>query len=176
MRRKGVGSRVEDVTDAAGAAKGTFYVYYRTWSEFLAEIRNEADAMVGKRFEELSKAYPDWRSLLYAMSQLHVQLVRDLNGLDVIYHGQLASQIPDKADAHLERLTFFLREAARADAIDLTRPDQTGRLIYGMILQTTEAVLRGGDEESACAICGQFIVAGLNARAVPRTAEFWPHP
>jgi AcrR family transcriptional regulator len=32
--------RVEDVTRAAGAAKGTFYVYFRSWDDLLLQVRD----------------------------------------------------------------------------------------------------------------------------------------
>lgn len=176
LRDKGIAARVEDVTSAAKAAKGTFYVYYPTWGDFLREIRREADAMVGERFEELSKAYPDWRSLIAALSRLHVQLVRNLEGLDVIYRPAFATQIGEGPDQNLDRLIFFFNEAARAGAIDLEDPERTGRLVYGMILQTTNDVLAGDDEDAACTICGEFIAAGLNARRIKRRKGYWPEP
>lgn len=176
LRKKGVATRVEDVTAAAGAAKGTFYVYFRTWADFLREVRDESDAVVGERFEELSRDYPDWRSLLFALSKLHVELVRDLNGLEVIYQPALASQISDSGNAHLKRTIFFLKEAARAGAIDLKDPERDGRLVYGMVMETTQAIFAGEDEKAATDACGRFIVGGLNARPLKRTAEFWPAP
>lgn len=176
LRKKGIAARVEDVTAAARAAKGTFYVYFRTWGDFLKEVRDESETIVGERFEELSRNYPDWRSLLFALPKLHVELVRDLRGLEVIYQPALASQISDPGNAHLARTIFFLKEAARAGAIDLEDPDRDGRLIYGMVLETTQAVFAGDDEEASTNACGRFIVSGLNARPLKRTAEFWPAP
>jgi len=176
LRTKGPAARVEDVTAAAGAAKGTFYVYFRTWGEFLKEVRDECNAMIGERCEELSKAYPDWRSLLFALSRLQVELVRELKGLEIVFYPPLADQITDPRDANLERTIFFLREAARAGAIDLEDAERDGRLVYAMMLQTIQAVFAGDDEEEACNSCGRFIVGGLKARPLPRTAKFWPEP
>jgi hypothetical protein len=101
-------------------------------------------------------------------------MVRELRGLEVIYYVALASKIEPAEGANLERTIFFLKEAARAGAIDLEDAQHTGRLVYRMIVRTTEAILNGDEDEAACATCGHFIVAGLNARALPRTDEFWP--
>ena len=176
LREKGPAARVEDVTAAAGAAKGTFYVYFRTWGDFLKEIRDEANAIIGERFEVLSKAYPDWHSLLFALSRLQVELVRELRGLEIIYYPPLADQIPDSTDANLERTIFFLKEAARAGAIELKDPEREGRLVYAMLLQTIRAVFAGDDKDEACDAFGRLITEGLRAAPSPRTAEYWPEP
>jgi AcrR family transcriptional regulator len=171
LRSKGADARVEDVTAAAGAAKGTFYVYFRTWAEFLEEIRREVDELVAQKFAELSRDYLDWRSVLLAFSKLHLQLIRELNGLEVIYYIPFEA---GSADANLERTIAFLAEAHRAGAVDLDDPEVAGRLVFRMVINTTEAIVAGQEDERACDVCGQFIVAGLNARPVPRTDEFRP--
>ena len=169
LRIKGAEARVEDVTDAARAAKGTFYVYFRTWAEFLKAIRDEADDFVADKFAELSGDYPDWRSVLSAFSKLHLQLVRELDGLEVIYSIPFESEAPD---VNLERTVAFIEEAARSGAIEVDDPILAGRLIYRMVTRTTEAILAGDEEESACDVCGHFIVTALKARALPRTDPF----
>ena len=169
LRAKGAAARVEDVTAAAGAAKGTFYVYFATWAEFLKEIRDDADDFVAQRFAEISQDYPDWRSVLLAFSRIHLQLVRELDGLEVIYYIPFEADTPD---VNLARTVAFIEEAARAGAIDVDDPQHAGRLVYRMIIHTTEAIIAGDEDEAGCETCGQFIVTALNARPLPRTDPF----
>lgn len=169
LRRNGDAARVEDVTAGAGASKGTFYVYFASWADFLNRIRDQEDEFVVRRFVELSAPYRDWRSVLEAFPRLQLQLVRELEGLEIVY--QLAAK-SDARDPNMERTVEFIVEAHRAGAIEAKYPEMIARLLYRMVINTTDAILRGEEEEEACAICGEFIVSALNAKRVPRTDWF----
>ena len=65
-KRGGAASRVEDVTSAAFAGKGTFYLYFSSWEDLLVALRDrildDFGAKLQARLAELSKV--DWWTLL----------------------------------------------------------------------------------------------------------------
>ena len=65
LREKGMATRVEDVTLAAGAAKGTFFTCFPSWDDLLEAVRAHhiAEFAVGNVFspqsEEWSRVLPN---------------------------------------------------------------------------------------------------------------------
>jgi AcrR family transcriptional regulator len=93
----GVPSRVEDVTTAARAAKGTFHLYFPSWEDLLVALRDrildDFGAELGARLTEPSKV--DWWTLLDELCAGFVDFVLGLGGLrDAIFHGPIAHLRP----------------------------------------------------------------------------------
>lgn len=153
LRAHGAEVRVEDVVREAGAAKGTFYVYFATWDDLLVTVRERIFAA----FDEANPmpADPDgstdWPRLLEALATAFVDATVELGGLhEALFHSDFAQRRPIPADHHpVARLTFLLKAGRDASVFEDVDPQPTARLLFAVIHETADAVAAGEDRERA---------------------------
>src|SRR5215468_6049285 len=95
LRRDGPNVRVEDVVREAGAAKGTFYLYFPTWDDLLDAIRRRLvvafDAVHPIQLDR--DASVDWPKLLDRLAVAFVDAIIGMGGLHtVLWHTDFAQQ------------------------------------------------------------------------------------
>jgi AcrR family transcriptional regulator len=149
LKARGPDVRVEDVTREAGAAKGTFYLYFPSWDDLLDVIRAEL-------FAEFDKVHPlpsrpeeasDWPNALDSLAVEFVAATLEMSGLhDAIFHSDFARRRPMAPDFHpVGRLVAFIRAGQKAGALADVDVEPTARLLFAVIHETVDAVAEGGD-------------------------------
>ena len=172
VRRQGPAARIEDVVTAAQVARGTFYVYFPTWEDFLAALRDRALDELALQFEAALAAEPDWIGLIGRLPGLIVELTADLEGLHpVAFHGpQVAA--PRRAGFDLTlRLAELLAAGQARGALDAADPTATAPLIYALLRDTADRVQAGADSGAAVDACRELLLRALAVRADPIRPE-----
>jgi len=152
LRKRGAAeTRVADVARAAGAAKGTFYLYFASWEDLLRELRKRAFSTFDRR---LAPALPpadaaDWWRLVDALAAGFVDFVLELEGLhEAIFHGAIADERPrDPATDAVARVARFLEAGAAAGAFARLDAEPTARLVFAMLHAAADAIAAGDDRE-----------------------------
>lgn len=84
FREKGLDAvTVEEITQRAGTAKGSFYTYFRTKSDIIIEEFRNIDEYYRKYHHKL-KRYPDARSRIVAFTKAQLRQVRDDVGIAML--------------------------------------------------------------------------------------------
>ncbi|MBB4267997.1 TetR/AcrR family transcriptional regulator [Roseospira visakhapatnamensis] len=149
----GTALRVEDITTAAGAAKGTFYTCFKTWDDLLVAVRDRRLAMLEQRLTPLldPTASHDWPPLLPRVAEVLVAFILDLGKLhDVLFHSTfpLTHPLPPEAEP-ATRFAALLRAGQAAGAYVDLDPEPTGALIFAMIHETADTIAAGANYDRA---------------------------
>lgn len=172
IRRLGAATRVEDVVKAAGAAKGTFYVYFATWEDFLFALRERVFAQLDARFAAWTQAAPDWVERIGGLPELFVDMTLGLEGLhQAVLHGPIGAR-PPRSREHdvIQRLADLLEEGVAAGALAVEDPPQTARLVFALLHETADLVERGQARGRAVAAARAFLLRAVSAsQAAGRT-------
>ncbi len=162
------GNWVADVTRAAGAAKGTFYVYFPSWEAMLAVVRrrlvDEASAPI--RDALAGSAHVDWWEVLEAECERFVDVVTEFGRHHaLIFHTPLP---PDPAGTPRTAPALVAAALERGIAegsfgsVDL---EAAAAFLVAVIHAAADAVLAGGDRTRWIAAC----MALAHAYLVPPT-------
>jgi AcrR family transcriptional regulator len=161
---RGVGtSTVAEVTEAAGAAKGTFYRYFpskehlllalrdRFTDELLATLEEDVAAAAGSRWDQLEAVV---RTLVeFGRENAHVH--------DVVYYAGHDGGLLNGDDPFETRIVRwvagFLRDGAADGCFDCDDPDLVALLSFSALHGCTEQALEGGHLEH------ERLVAGLTS-------------
>jgi AcrR family transcriptional regulator len=147
--------RVDDVVREAGAAKGTFYLYFPTWDDLLKTLRRRI-------FLAFERAHPipqhpdpslDWLGAVDELAEAFVDAVGELGGLhEAVFHSDFAQRRPIPAAEHpINRLAALIRLGQNIAAFAEVDPEPTARLLFAVIHETADAVAGGEDRERALA-------------------------
>jgi AcrR family transcriptional regulator len=150
LRQDGLKVRVEDVTAAAGASKGTFFVCYPTWNDLLLKIR---DRMVERYLAMTASVLPqpggpaDWNAVLTNFSTALIDFSFELGGLhEVLFHGPFALDCPPPpGNKPTVVIADILRAGLQAGDFAAIDPEPTAELIFAVIHAASDAIRDGGD-------------------------------
>lgn len=150
LHARGAAVRVEDITTAAGAAKGTFYTCFETWDDLLVAVRERRL----RAFEDRIAPVLDAAALPLRLPQLAEALVAfilDLGKLhDVLFHSAFAVAHPLPPEARpAARFGALLRAGQAAGAYAALDPEPTGALIFAMTHETADGIAGGADADRA---------------------------
>lgn len=155
LKRDGPGTRVEDVVSAAGAAKGTFYLYFPSWDDLLEAIRARLLAAfdAGHPLPTRIDATTDWPRLLDRFAVAFVDGVVAMGGMHaVLFHSDFAERRPIPAgDNPANKLSALIRAGQEAGAFARLDLASSGRLLFAVIHETADAVAGGADRKRALA-------------------------
>lgn len=158
LRAQGSAVRVEDVVREAGAAKGTFYLYFPTWDDLLELLRQRIIAAFQQAhpMPVESKEVGDWPMTLENFAVAFVDATIAMGGLhDAIFHGDFPQRRPMSGDVHpVGRLAALIRAGQENAAFADVDPDPVARLLFAVIHETVDAILAGEDRERALAAMG----------------------
>ena len=170
LAARGPGVRVEDVVSEAGAAKGTFYLYFPTWDDLLEALR----ARVFERFEAANPLPDaaqqediDWPATLDARATAFVDAIQDMGGLhDVLFHGDFAQRRPLPADSDaVGRLAMLIRSGRDAGCFAVSDIGVTARLLFAVIHEAADLLAAGTDRAAALAGMRQILRRALCGEA-----------
>jgi AcrR family transcriptional regulator len=169
LRQKGLKARVEDIVREAGAAKGTFYLYFSSWDDLLASLKARLYARFDERYPELRQltVEANWRDVLANLAEGFVDFTLDLGGLhEAIFHSESAQRRPalEKNDAPFQ-IAHLLRIGQAAGAVwaDID-PNSTALLVFAVLHETADAIVAGADRALSMTTLRQFL---RNALLVP---------
>jgi AcrR family transcriptional regulator len=169
LRRDGSNVRVEDVVSEAGAAKGTFYLYFPTWDDLLEAIR-------GRMVVAFDAAHPlqidtgpaaDWPRLLDWLAVAFVDAILGMGGLHaVLWHTDFAQRRPmPPADDPINRVTAVIRAGQEAGAFSRVDAALAGRLLFAVIHEAADVLVGGGNREQALAAMRWILRRALEQEA-----------
>jgi len=153
LQARGDQVRVEDVVREAGVAKGTFFLYFPTWDDLLATVR---DRLV----TEFDTAYPlpteadgpiDWPAVIDAQAAAFIDFAAARQGIGrALFHSDFAERRPLALHANV-RLTAVIRAGQEAGAFGPVDPEPTARLIFAAIDEAARAVAGGEPRDATLA-------------------------
>lgn len=148
LRAKGpAAARVEDVTRAAGAAKGTFYLYFASWEEMLVAVREhlltENIAAIRARFAAAGPA--GWWAALEWACRGFVDFVVEMRELHTaIFHGPIAHH-PMAAHCSSDKLIAeLLHDGIAAGVCRPVNADEAAPLLFAALHAAADGVAREG--------------------------------
>lgn len=172
VRRQGPAARIEDVVAAAQVARGTFYVYFPAWEDFLAALRDRALSELALRFEAALAAELDWTGLIGRLPSLVVELTADLEGLHpVAFHGPQVARPRETGFDLTLRLAELLAAGQARGALDTASPAATAPLIYALLRETADRVQAGAEPGAAVDACQHLLLRALAVRPTPVRAR-----
>lgn len=167
LRARGLSARVEDVVREAGAAQGTFYVYFQTWEDLLLVLRERAFERFDSRFPKIDslRSDEDWRSMVPGLPSLFTDLTLELEGLHAaLFHGPIA-RVPPTDPRHdvMARLAELFAAGTKAGALSVPQPRLAARLAFAMLHETADLVESGADRARATDGCAAMLSRALSA-------------
>ena len=169
LTRDGTNVRVEDVVREAGAAKGTFYLYFPTWDDLLEAIRGRLvvafDATHPLQIEDGTHA--DWPQRVDWLAVAFVDAIVGMGGLHaVLWHTDFARRrpmpLPTNPDQPLDRRHPGSPVAGAFARIDAAL---AGRLLFAVIHETADTLVGGEDRECALAAMRWILRRALEQEA-----------
>jgi AcrR family transcriptional regulator len=149
LRRDGPGVRVEDVVREAGAAKGTFYLYFATWDDLLVALRSRIVA----QFDTANPTPPardtDWAAFLDQQVTAFADAAVAMGALhEVLYHSDFAVRWPPPVEEDaVARFVDIVEAGQRAGVFGAIDAVPTARLLFGAIHQAVDLIAAGADRD-----------------------------
>jgi AcrR family transcriptional regulator len=142
-------TRVEDITDAAGAAKGTFYLYFPSWDDLLVAIRSHIVKTyisdMEKRFEA---ARTGWWDAFEKECVFFIDFILELGGLhEAVFHGPITDHSVDRPPLAETFIAEVLKEGIASGACRPVDTENAARLIFSVLHETADGIARSGDRE-----------------------------
>jgi AcrR family transcriptional regulator len=141
-------SRVEDVTAAANAAKGTFYIYFPSWDDLLAAVRDHIlnDYATGLRRRMADPKCVDWWAVLDQECTNFIDFFIELGPLhEAVFHGPIAERPIDDERSATRLISELLRAGIEARAFASVDIEPSARLIFSVLHEAADAIAQGGD-------------------------------
>jgi AcrR family transcriptional regulator len=156
LRRDGAGARVEDIVREAGAAKGTFYLYFPSWDDLLEAVRERIFAEFDARYPMPTEvAGPiDWLVVIDWLAGAFVDFTLELGGVHAaVFHSDFAQRRPPPAlDNAATRVAAIIRAAQEAGQFDADiDPEPTARLLFAALHEGADAIEAGDDRAAVLA-------------------------
>ncbi len=163
LQARGAQVRVEDVVQAAGVAKGTFFLYFPTWDDLLEAIRDRLVARFDAKNplpNEVEEPV-DWPSLVTRQATAFVDHALAHQGMgEVLFHSDFAKRRPQADDA-VVRFAAAIRAGQEAAAFGPVDPGAMARLLFAAIHEAADAVAGGADRDAILGALDQLLRRAL---------------
>ncbi len=172
-----IDARVEDVTAAAGAAKGTFYLYFSSWEDLLVAVRAH---LLSNYVTEMKNRFPDegladWWSAFENECIHFIDFIDELGDLHkAVFHGPIADRPIDEALSSTRIIAAMLRQGIASGACRSVAVDPAARLVFSVMHTTADSIAQSGDRESHLAALFELLRAWLRAPAPMVTEQSMP--
>lgn len=141
--------RVEDVTQAAGAAKGTFYVYFSSWNDLLVAAR---DHILSTYTEEVLDRFAaagtaaHWWTILEEECARFVDFHLELGTIhQAIFHGSASEDLVEHERSDERVISRLLRQGMALGACRPLDADIAAPLVFAVLHATADSISRSGD-------------------------------
>lgn len=134
-------TRVEEITQLAGVAKGTFYLYFESKEELIHAIADEAVSELGAACRPAA-AIASWPDRLAALARCHCEFFREHPDWMRILHqlrGMLKFENPewqtlrDTLERHVGELATILAAPPAPRELDAARATALARVYFGAV-------------------------------------------
>jgi AcrR family transcriptional regulator len=134
------GTTVADITEAAGVAKGTFYLYFATKEQLLDGLRVYFVEDLAARLNEVQRPTKkaEWRDFMHRLVQTAIDVQveqRDLH--DVVVHGPHTSVDSPEGGSHIDpiraELISIIRRGVDASVFKVYEIEVATDLIYDFL-------------------------------------------
>lgn len=136
MSRKGVGeATMQEIADAAGIAKGTIYLYFKTRDDLVHRTAQFALSGLGSALAGALREPGTFRERLRRLVQLKFEFFHDNRDFFRLYLAACQAEGGPRAgrharyEQHLKQLSSFLHEAMRKGEIRAGDPDRLALFI-----------------------------------------------
>jgi AcrR family transcriptional regulator len=141
------GCRVEDITNAAGTAKGNFYRYFPTWDDLLIAVR---DHLLDSYSTDLARRYAglstvDWWAAVDDEIRRFIDFQLGLGGLhQAVFHGPAAVTHPIETHrSAASTVAWFLAAGIADGAFAPVDVDATALLLFDLLHSAADAIASG---------------------------------
>ncbi|QRK06235.1 TetR/AcrR family transcriptional regulator [Archangium violaceum] len=160
-----VGLRVEDITRAAGAAKGTFYLYFESVDALLLALRErvvqEYAAAAATRLGELRVGL-DWWAWMEKEVGAFIDFQVELGPLHrALFHGPVSLRPSPEGLSAEVLVAGMLHQGAALGAISVEDVETTASLVFHLIHGSADSVADGADRQRVIAATCQLLREGL---------------
>lgn len=166
-------ARVEDVTEAAGTAKGTFYLYFPSWDDLLVEVRAYILSTYVSEMQErfAGTAASDWWTAFENECVHFVDFIDGLGDLHkAIFHGPIADRPLDAAICSETVIEEMLRTGIESGVCRRVETDVAARLLFSVLHTAADGVVQTGDRKRCLNSMCDLLRAWLRT-AAPVTTE-----
>lgn len=138
---------VREITEAAGCAKGTFYLYFETKTDLLiylidemhknlsAIISNELNIMTGDPFAQIDNVLTNVCSMMYE-NDIDMRLIHTSEILGIITEQNIRI---DYFKDLIEKISVFLSEGIKKGYFRKLNPQLYSKLIFSLVHQMLES-------------------------------------
>jgi AcrR family transcriptional regulator len=153
--------RVEDITEAAGTAKGNFYRYFPTWDDLRLAVRDQIldsyRAGLAQRYADLSAV--DWWAALDDEIERFIDFQLDLGGLhEAVFHGPASMAHPSETHrSAASTVAFFLAAGIAEGAFAPLDAEATAPLFFDLLHGAADSIAGGMDRERVMSAIRQIV-------------------
>lgn len=150
------GNWVAEVTRTAGAAKGTFYVYFSSWEDMLAVVRQRLieDCNSPIRQALASPNQVDWWAVLEDQCVRFVDVVNEFaRHHALIFHSVLPHDPGRESPSSTALLAAALERGVADGCFAPVDVDIAAPMLYAVVHAAADAVLAGGERERWIEAC-----------------------
>lgn len=170
--RSGVdeGNWVGEVTRAAGAAKGTFYVYFPSWEDMLGVVRERLIEECNAPIREALAATDgvDWWAVLEDQCRRFIDVVTEFGRHHaLIFHAALPHDPVGASRSSPALLAAAIERGAAEGCFGPVDLEAAAQLLFAAVHAAADAVLAGGERErwiSACTALARSYLAPSASR------------
>ncbi|MEV0618235.1 TetR/AcrR family transcriptional regulator [Nonomuraea sp. NPDC050404] len=137
---------VQAVTAEADAAKGTFYVYFSSWEEMLAAVRERVLREYADRFHRLAETTEpiDWWATLDAECAAAIDTISRPGGLHAaVFHSSSALVPVDEDPDIIAAIARALRRAMDEGAFRPVDPHIAATILFTVLHGAADAIAAG---------------------------------
>ena len=150
------GNWVAEVTRAAGAAKGTFYLYFASWEEMLAVVRerliDECDAPIWAALAAGDGV--DWWAVLEDQCRRFVDLASEFGRHHaLIFHGVLPHDPKGLPRSAPSLLAAAIERGIAEGCFASVDVEVASQLLFAVVHAAADAVVDGGERERWVSAC-----------------------
>lgn len=151
LRSRGpINARVEDVTEAAGAAKGTFYLYFSSWDDLLVKVRAHllSQYISEMRTRFAAEARSDWWAAFENECVRFVAFIEELGELhEAVFHGPIADRPIDNAISSEAIIAGMLRTGIESGECRPVEINAAARLLFAVLHTTVDCIIKTGERD-----------------------------
>ncbi len=164
------GNWVAEVTRAAGAAKGTFYVYFPSWEDMLAVVRgrliDECNAPIRHALATADSV--DWWAVLEDQCGRFVDVVNEFGRHHaVIFHAALPHDPVGASRSGPAVLAVAIERGIAEGFFAPVDVEAAAQLLFAAVHAAADAVLAGGERERWISACTELARSYLMPAAQP---------
>jgi AcrR family transcriptional regulator len=135
-------TRIEEITELAGVAKGTFYLYFEGKEDLIRAIAGEAFRQLGDACERAGAPAATWQDRVAALSRAHLQFfAEDPASMRILHQlrGMLTFELPEwqplraTLQSHVDALATLLGASPAPELLNRETALGLARVLFGAV-------------------------------------------